>query len=104
MSEGKEGTAVPRQVEFFPYQRFKINMFFLLCLPRISLAYTREDLCVGLRVRGKHIQKDGTSFFLCQCVTSVSLEKGDQTQKDSHHSQSSHACQINIEGKPWLVD
>lgn len=71
----KKERLFPDRLSSFLIRRVKINILSLLCLPSISLADKRGDLCVGLRVMGKQIWRDATTFFLCQCTLSVSLQK-----------------------------
>lgn len=64
----------------FLIRRVKINILSLLCLPCISLADKRGDVCVGLRVMGKQIQRNETNFSVCQCTSSLGL--GERRRKD----------------------
>lgn len=56
----------PDRLSSFLIRRVKVNILSLPCLPSISLADERGDLCVGLRVMGKQSQRNGTNFSLCQ--------------------------------------
>ena len=51
----KKERLFPDRLSSFLIRRVKINILSLLCLPSISLADKRGDLCFGLRVMGKQI-------------------------------------------------